>query len=127
MNKKSSRPAPRSLDLTLQRLEQRHRTLLRQFADTGLVLRGTIGKYRMRCGSPRCLCATDRTPRHGPYYIWTRKASGKTVTRMLSDEQARRLRPWIQNMRRLDRLLKKLQGLGLRAAEAVPRGLNPGS
>jgi hypothetical protein len=40
---------------------------------------------------------------------------------MLSEEQARRLRPWTQNLRRVDRLLKKLQELGLRAAQAVPR------
>ena len=121
MTKKSSRPAPRSLDLTLEQLEQRRRALLRQLGDTGLVLRGTIGRYLMRCGSPRCLCAIDRVARHGPYYIWTRKVAGKTVTRMLSDEQAKRLRPWTRNMRRLDRLVRKLQELGLRAAEAVPR------
>ena len=59
--------------------------------------------------------------RPGPYQIWTRKEGGKTITRMLSDQQARRLRPWIQNMRRLDALLKKLQELGVRAAQAVPR------
>jgi hypothetical protein len=40
---------------------------------------------------------------------------------MLSAEQAARLRPWTQNMRQLDRLLKNLQELGLRAAQAVPR------
>ena len=121
MTKKSSRPAPRSLDLTLEQLEQRHRALLHQIGDIGLVLRGTIGRYLMRCGSPRCLCATDRLARHGPYYVWTRKVAGKTVTRMLSDEQAKRLRPWTQNMRRLDRLVTRLQEFGLRAAEAVPR------
>ena len=87
----------------------------------GPVVRGTIGAYRTRCGSPRCGCHTDPTARHGPYYIWTRKVSGKTVTRTLSDERARRMRPWILNMRRLDRLVKQLQELGLRAAEAVPR------
>ena len=87
----------------------------------GLVVRGSIGTYRTRCGSPRCPCATDRLARHGPYHIWTRKEGGKTITRMLSDQQASRLRPWIQNMRRLDALLKKLQKLGLQAAQAVPR------
>jgi hypothetical protein len=85
------------------------------------VLRGTIGTYRTQCGTPRCRCHADPAARHGPYHIWTRKLSGKTVTRMLSNDQARRLRPWIQNMRRLDRLLKQLQELGLRAAEAVRR------
>jgi len=117
----SSPPAPRSLDATVEQLEQRHRALLRQIGQIGLVLRGTIGTYRTRCGSARCRCATDRAARHGPYHIWTRKVGGKTITRMLSDQQATRLRPWTQNMRRLDTLLKKLQELGLRAAQAVPR------
>lgn len=119
--KPSSPSHSRSLDLTIEQLQQRHRALLEQIAQIGLVLRGSIGTYRTRCGNPRCPCATDPTARHGPYHIWTRKEGGKTVTRMLSDQQAARLRPWIQNMRRLDTLLKKLQQLGLRAAQAVPR------
>ena len=102
-------------------LEQRHRALLREVAEVGLVLRGTIGTYRTQCGSPSCRCHNDPTARHGPYHIWTRKASGKTVTRMLSDEQAKQMRPWTRNMRRLDRLVTRLQELGLRAAAAVPR------
>ena len=118
---KSSPSTPDSSDAKVKQIEQRHGVLLREIGETGLVLRGTIGAYRTRCGSRRCRCATDRAARHGPYYIWTRKVGGKTVTRMLSDQQATRLRPWTQNMRRLDRLLTKLQELGLRAAKAVPR------
>jgi hypothetical protein len=38
---------------------------------------------------------------------------------MLSGEQATLLRPWTQNMRRLDRLVTALQETGLRAADAV--------
>jgi hypothetical protein len=41
---------------------------------------------------------------------------------MLSNDQAKLLRPWIRNMRRLDRLLKKAQKLGLEAAQALLRG-----
>lgn len=114
-----SRPGPGSP--AIEQLERRHRAILREIAQTGLVLRGTIGRYRTRCGSPRCPCAADRVARHGPYFIWTRKVGGRTVTRMLSAEQAARLRPWTRNMRRLDRLLKKLQELGLRASQALPR------
>lgn len=117
----STPPVSPSVDLTIEKLEQRHRALLEQIAQIGLVLRGSIGTYRTQCGNPRCPCATDPAARHGPYNIWTRKEGGKTVTRMLSDQQAARLRPWIQNMHRLDRLLKDLQDLGLRAAQAVPR------
>ncbi len=85
----------------------------------GPVLRGTIGTYRTQCGSPGCRCHTDPAARHGPYHIWTRKVAGKTVTRMLSGEQATLLRPWTKNMRRLDRLVTALQETGLRAADAV--------
>lgn len=117
--KKSSRSSPRPGRATLVQLEQRHRTLLREMRGIGPVLRGTIGTYRTQCGSPGCRCHTDPAARHGPYHIWTRKVSGKTVTRMLSGEQAKLLRPWTKNMRRLDRLVTALQETGLRAADAV--------
>ena len=100
-------------------LANRHQALLRQIGGIGPVLRGTIGTYRTQCGSPGCRCHTDPAARHGPYHIWTRKVSGKTVTRMLSGEQATLLRPWTKNMRRLDRLVTALQETGLRAADAV--------
>ena len=73
----------------------------------------------MRCGQSRCRCQTDPAARHGPYYLWTRKVSAKTVTVRLEATQATRLQQWTKNMRRLDRLVKALQKLGLRAAEAV--------
>lgn len=117
--KKSSRSSPRPRRPTFVQLEQRHRALLREIGEIGPVLRGTIGVYRTQCGSSGCRCHTDPAARHGPYYIWTRKVAGKTVTRTLSEEQAKLLRPWTKNMRRLDRLVTALQETGLRAADAV--------
>ena len=110
---------PPSLETTLGQLEQRHRDLLHQIETVGLVLRGSIGSYRTRCGGSGCGCATDPDARHGPYFIWTRKVGGKTVTAMLHDDLAPRLQAWVANMRKLDRLVKDLQKLGLRAAQAV--------
>lgn len=83
------------------------------------MLRGSIGTYRTQCGSPGCRCHADPAARHGPYYIWTRKVSSKTVTRMLPAEQAKLFRVWTKNMQRLDRLVTELQETGLRAAEAL--------
>jgi len=40
-----------------------------------------------RCGYPRCRCHADPPLLHGPYHQWTRKINGKTVTRMLTDDQ----------------------------------------
>lgn len=119
MMRRSRRTSPASPDAPLQSLEQRHQVLLQELGDIGLVLRGTIGKRMMRCGQSRCRCQTDPAARHGPYYLWTRKVSAKTVTLRLEATQATRLQQWTKNMRRLDRLVKALQKLGLRAADAV--------
>ncbi len=85
------------------------------------MLRGTITKCRLPCGKPTCRCKADPPILHGPYYLWTRKVAGKTVTVRLTAEQAARCQRWIRNMRKLDRLLRALQALGLRAATAVAR------
>lgn len=113
--------SPRALDAVLRQLEARHRALLRQSSDPGLVLRGTIGKRFMPCGKLACRCKADPPILHGPYYLWTRKVAGKTVTVRLTAEQAARCQAWIRNMRRLDRLVRALQAVGLRAAAAVTR------
>ena len=56
---------------------------------------------------------------HGPYRQWTRKVAGKTVTVRLSPKQADRLKDWNHNMRKLDRIVRQLQAIGLRAATLV--------
>jgi hypothetical protein len=110
-----------SLEVALERLEQRHRALLSELADLGLVLRGTIAKRRTRCGQPTCRCAASPPQLHGPYYVWTRKVAGKTVTAHVPPEAAGRCLQWSRNMRRLDRTVRKLQALGLEAGELTRR------
>ncbi|MGH7166793.1 MAG: DUF6788 family protein [Nitrospiraceae bacterium] len=113
----SRKAPPTSLDTKLQRLEERHRALLREFVEIGPVLRGSICTRRSRCGKSACRCHHDPDALHGPYPIWTRKVAGKTVTVTLSAEQVARFRT--KNMRRLDQVVKTLQDTGLRAADAV--------
>ena len=115
----STKNTTTSLDRSLQRLEERHRNMLRDLDSIGIVLRGTIAKRMNRCGKPICACHADPPALHGPYYLWTRKVAAKTVTESLTPEQAARLQGWSRNMRQLDSLVRKLQELGLRAAEAV--------
>jgi len=108
-----------SLDSSLQRLAQRHRALMAKLPSLGLVLRGTIAKRLARCGTLGCRCKADPPMLHGPYYMWTRKVAGKTVTAMLTSEQAARCQAWSRNMRKLDRIVRRLQSIGLRAATLV--------
>ncbi len=121
MSTATRKRTPVSFDATLDRIEQRHRALMHQLADTGIVLRGSIAARRTRCGQPKCRCKANPPTLHGPYYFWTRKVAGKTVNVVLSPAQAARCQQWSRNMRRADQILSRLQALGLRAAHAVRR------
>jgi hypothetical protein len=57
--------------------------------------------------------------RHGPYYQYTRKLAGKTLTRRLDPEQAQAYREWIANHRRLDELLARMDELSRQAGELL--------
>jgi len=96
---------------------ERRRELQAQIAEIGFILPGTINVAMNRCGKPRCACHQDPPRLHGPYITWTRKVSGKTVTRRLTPEQAERYRPWFESNRRLRALINELEALSLQAAE----------
>jgi hypothetical protein len=117
----STKKRTASVDSLLPRLEQRHRALLAEVADLGLVLRGSIARRLTRCGQPTCRCKADPPMLHGPYYLWTRKVAGKTVTAQLTPEQAALCQSWNRNMRKLDRIVRQMQTLGLQAAALVGR------
>lgn len=53
--------------------------------------------------------STLRPPRSG--YQWTRKVAGKTITVALSEEQFRALRQAIENRRRLQKIIGKMEKL----------------
>jgi hypothetical protein len=59
---------------------------------------------------------------HGPYWQWTRKVAGKTVTRLVSDGQLDDYRQWLGNHRRLRALVTELEALTLAIADAGQPG-----
>jgi len=69
----------------------------------------------MRCGKANCRCKAEPPVLHGPYLHWTRTVAGKTVTRTLTPEQARRHQPWFDNARRVREVLADLETRSLRA------------
>jgi len=106
-----------------QRAEARRiaRALARALAQTGFALPGTLTERMTRCGHPNCRCHADPPVLHGPYHQWTRKVAGKTVTRLLTDEQLADYGPWLESQRRLRSLVTELETLSLAIAEADPR------
>jgi len=94
---------------------------LASIARAGGVLPGSISSRLTHCGRPGCKCMADPPRPHGPYWQWTRKVAAKTVTRVLSDEQAERYKTWIDNDRRLRELATRLEAIGVAALEAEVR------
>ena len=92
-----------------------------ELARLGFVLPGTLTERPMRCGHPNCRCHANPPVLHGPYHQWTRKVNGKTVTRILSDDQLADYQDWFGNQRRLRTLIAELEALSLAIADADPR------
>jgi hypothetical protein len=90
-------------------------------ARTGFALPGTLTERMTRCGHPNCRCHADPPRLHGPYHQWTRKIGGKTVTRILTDDQLADYQPWFDNQRRLKALITELETLSQEIADADPR------
>src|SRR5450756_68038 len=88
-------------------------------ASAGFALPGTILERRIRCGKSGCRCSRDPSALHGPYYQWTRKVNGKTVTRLLSGAQMARYRGWFENARLVRSLTSELESLSLEIAESA--------
>ena len=58
--------------------------------------RGTVSERRMKCGQAHCACQCDAKARHGPYYMLTQAAGGKTRSRYVAAEQIPLLRRQIK-------------------------------
>ena len=93
-----------------------------ELASLGLALPGTLIERHVRCGKPGCRCHAEPPVLHGPYWQWTRKIGGKTVTRLVPDEQLDDYRQWLDNHRRLRALVAELEALTLAIADASQRG-----
>jgi hypothetical protein len=90
-----------------------------ELAAIGLALPGTLIQRHVRCGKPRCACHASPPVLHGPYWQWTRKIGGKTITRLVPREQLTDYRRWIDNDRRLRELVAELEALTLAIADAA--------
>ena len=62
---------------------------------------GSVVKRFMPCGKPSCRCMGKPPRLHGPYYQWSYKLRGKTVSMRLTSEQAKLCQEWLENHRRL--------------------------
>ena len=103
------------------RQQARADSIAAELASLGLALPGTLIERHVRCGKPGCRCHADPPALHGPYWQWTRKVAGKTITRLVADDQLDDYRQWLDNHRKLRALVAELEALTLAIADAGPR------
>jgi hypothetical protein len=83
------------------------------------ILKGTLLKHYKQCGKNNCRCHEDNKYWHGPYWIWTRKEKGKTITKTLNQNQIQIVKKAFKNMKEIDQLVEKWKLLSLQYLEKI--------
>lgn len=103
----------------LATLQRRYRALAAQLADLDYIAAGSITSRHTRCANPNCRCRADPPHLHGPYWQWTAKVDGKTVTRRLSQTEAELYQQWIDNDRQLRAITAQMREIAAEATHLI--------
>jgi hypothetical protein len=94
---------------------QLYKRLAGQLGKIGLVLQGTITERTILREELSC---KGNKKIYGPYYQWTRKHRGKTITINLTASQAKAYQKAINNHRKIDKLIRRMRQSSLKILEA---------
>lgn len=100
----------------LRRLQEKSGKIGSELEEVGFILQGSVTERWKKCGKAACRCHNDPDEWHGPYYQWSWKTDGRTSSVSLTLEQAALCRQWVNNNRKLERIIKRLRALSLQAA-----------
>lgn len=106
---------PPARERQLRRLRERYRKHAAELTQVGFILKGSLVQRFLPCGTPSCRCHADPPRLHGPYWQWSSKVRGKTVSRMLTEDQARRYQEWMANGKRFAKIVNNLHDLSSQA------------
>lgn len=101
-------------------LEEQRARLFEQLAATGDFRPGSVNVTYRRCGKPNCACAQEGHPGHGPRYLWTRSAGGKTRSRQLRGAELEKVRQEVANYREFTALTEQIVEVSEAICEARP-------
>jgi hypothetical protein len=101
-------------------MRQRYARLAAGLAKTGLIAQGTITERTIERPNP---ADPGKTKTFGPYYQWTFKEMGKTVTVNLSKAQVRPYQRAIDTHRKMEKTLNEMRELSLRILENSTQGV----
>lgn len=102
----------------LQALRAEYEQVKARIADVGFTCEGSLVQRYTRCHNPNCRCA-DPDQRHGPYWQLSWKHRGRTVSRLISADEAALYQQWIANRRQLHTLIEQMKDLSRTASEYI--------
>lgn len=107
-------------DKALEAHHQRLSKLAEQLGRTGLILPGSIFKRIIKKevsdeGKPQKIL--------GPYYQWTWKKKGKTVTINLTKEQVVEFQKAIDTQRTVEKIIKEMRDVSLQILELTTKSV----
>ena len=109
-----------SAPATLPELEQQRAQLYTRLAATGDLRPGSINATYRRCGKPNCACAQPDHPGHGPRWLWTRSAGGRTRTRQLTAAEVDKVRAELSNYKQFAATVEQIVEVNEAICEARP-------
>ena len=111
---------------SLPDLEQQRAELYERLAATGDLRPGSINPTYRKCGKPNCACARPGHRGHGPRWLWTRSAGGKTRTRQLAPAELEKVRAELANYKEFAALSEQIVEVNEAICEARPVPLSAG-
>jgi hypothetical protein len=100
----------------LEALAAEYQTAKARLAEVGFTCEGSLLQRYTSCHNPNCRCA-DPSQRHGPYWQLSWKEGGRTVSRIISAEEAQLYQEWTANRRRLEEILAQMRDISRQATE----------
>lgn len=99
--------------------QKEYRQIKRRILTLGWARPGSVTRRFMPCGNPACRCMGQPPHLHGPYFQWSHKIRGKTVSLRLTEGQTRLALAWAQNYKQLRKLLRRMEQSALRETDRI--------
>jgi hypothetical protein len=110
--------ATKKITSRLDRWEADYVDLKRSLLDLGYICPGSVVERYVPCGKSNCCCMANPNDRHGPYYEWSRKVRGKTITVRLPKEQAALYEEFTKNNQKLRKVCDRMKSISIKVAHA---------
>src|SRR6266700_1157486 len=105
---------------SLPDLEQQRAQLYERLAAAGDLRPGSVNATYRRCGKPNCACARPGHRGHGPRWLWTRSAGGRTRTRQLAVAEVAKVRAELASYKEFAAVSEQIVEVSEAICEARP-------